>query len=251
MKITWYTTAAIRLESDGESLLFDPFVPKSQPELLDAYAKERFILITHGHLDHLRSSPDILRKSNAVVYCTQTPRKSLLRQGVDASRITQIAPGDKLNVGGCDVKVLRGRHIKFDAMLVATTFIRSLTKLGDALEISRLNREFPENGETIAFQVSTTDKTILVLGSLGLDDDTGYGTPDVLVLPYQGRSDIEDVAMTVVARAKPKTVFLNHFDNAFPPISRTIDTSGLIRRMEREFPQMMTITPETGKEYAL
>jgi len=251
MKITWFTTAAIRFEYDGESLLFDPFVSKSQPELLDAYMKERYIFITHGHLDHLRSLPEILRKSDAIVYCTQTPRESLLRQGVDARQITQITPGDKLNIGGCDVKVLRGLHIKFDALLVAATFFRSLTRFGDALEISRLNRVFPENGETVAFQVSTPDKSVLVLGSLGLDDNTGYGTPDVLILPYQGRSDIMGVAMKVITRLKPKTVFLDHFDNAFPPISRTIDTSGFVRGMERMFPRILTITPETGKEYTL
>ena len=251
MKITWFTTAAIRLEYGGESLLFDPFVPKSRMELLDTYVKERHILITHGHLDHLRSLPDILRESGAIVYCTQTPRESLIRKGVNASCITQIAPGDKLNIGGHTVEVFRGRHIKFDAVLVAETIFRSLTRLGDAFEIMRLNREFPENGETVAFKVSNPDNNVLVLGSLGLDDSIDYGTPDVLILPYQGRSNIEDVALEVVARIKPKIVFPDHFDNAFPPISRVIDTSGVIRRLEREFPQILTIAPETEKEYAL
>ena len=251
MKITWFTTAAIRLESGGQSLLIDPFVPKSQPELIEAYRKEQCILITHGHLDHLQSVPAILHKCGAIVYCTRTPRETLLRHGVDASRIIQIAPGDKLSIGGCDVKVLRGRHIKYNAILVAKTIFRSLTKLSDAVEISRLNRDFLENGETVTFHVSAPDHSALVLGSLGLDDDTDYGSPDVLVLPFQGRSDIDDIAMSAIARVKPKTVFFDHFDNAFPPISRTIDTSGMIRRMKRGFPQILAIMPEAGKEYTL
>jgi len=90
--------------------------------------------------------------------------------------------------------------------------------------LSRRHLFFPENGETVAFQVSAHDKNILVLGSLGLDGDTGYGAPDVLVLPYQGRSDIKDAAMKAIARIKPKMVFLDHFDNAFPPISRNVGT---------------------------
>lgn len=58
MKITWYGTASILLESEGERLLFDPFVElagASNPNSLEDFVQETDICITHGHVDHLFS----------------------------------------------------------------------------------------------------------------------------------------------------------------------------------------------------
>ena len=44
MKITWYGTASILLESEGERLLFDPFVElagASNPNSLEDFVQER------------------------------------------------------------------------------------------------------------------------------------------------------------------------------------------------------------------
>lgn len=58
MTITWYGTASIEIESGGEKLFFDPFIPLPGSSTLidrDAYADARDIFITHGHLDHIGS----------------------------------------------------------------------------------------------------------------------------------------------------------------------------------------------------
>lgn len=56
MKITWFGTASILLESEGEKLLFDPFVQLaggSNPNSLEDFPADTDICITHGHVDHL------------------------------------------------------------------------------------------------------------------------------------------------------------------------------------------------------
>ena len=56
VKITWLGTAAIRLEADGETVLFDPFVQLvggENPNCLDDFLQDQTICVTHGHLDHL------------------------------------------------------------------------------------------------------------------------------------------------------------------------------------------------------
>ena len=56
MKITWYGTASVLLEAEGEKLLFDPFVQLaggSNPNTLEDFPSDADICITHGHVDHM------------------------------------------------------------------------------------------------------------------------------------------------------------------------------------------------------
>jgi len=248
MKISWYTTASVRLESGEDSLLFDPFVPLTRPGLTGTYQRERNILITHGHLDHLSSVPEIVQAGRARVFCTKTPKESLLMQGVDAGRITVVSPGDRFGIGPFEISVLRGCHIRFDRLLVASTLLRCAVRPSGAKRILELNRLYPENGETVVYQIRAEDRTVLLLGSLGLDDDQDYPSPDVLVLPYQGRTDIRRAALAVVGRLRPRAVLLDHFDDSFPPISRRVSTAGVARAMARRFPGIAVIRPQPGED---
>ena len=56
MKITWLGTASVRIETEGERILFDPFVQLAggeNPNCIDDFWQDRTLFITHGHLDHL------------------------------------------------------------------------------------------------------------------------------------------------------------------------------------------------------
>jgi hypothetical protein len=53
-----------------------------------------------------------------MVYCTATRRETLISKGVDEKRIRKIAPGDILNFGPFEVRVLKGTHILFDVGLI-------------------------------------------------------------------------------------------------------------------------------------
>jgi L-ascorbate metabolism protein UlaG (beta-lactamase superfamily) len=245
VNITWYGTAALRIESAGASLLFDPYYgERPRPA---CFTSERNILITHGHLDHLADVPEILRHSDARVYCTKTPCAALIRCGASADRVTEIQPGGAFRVGALDVRVLKGRHVSFDAVTVASTTVRSLANYAKAKHIIDLNRKFQEAGETVIFDVRMEGRRVLVLGSLAIDPTENYGeAADVLVLPYQGRSDLTRVARGIVTALRPRVVYLDHFDDAFPPISSEIDPLPFVNAMAREFRQMRVIVPTPG-----
>ena len=74
----------------------------------------------------------------------------------------------------------------------------------------------------------------MILGSLGLDPETVYPQgADLLILPFQGKSDLSAAALPVVKRLRPKSVLLDHYDDSFPPMSAEIDTRAFCELMEK------------------
>ena len=80
MKLTWYGTATVGLDDGETRLLFDPFVRMNrrlETTPVEGFAGFDAVLVTHGHLDHIYSIPDLMRVDRTVpVYCTETPTRS-------------------------------------------------------------------------------------------------------------------------------------------------------------------------------
>ena len=55
-----------------------------------------------------------------------------------------------------------------------------------------------------------------------------YRAADALILPYQGRSDLATCGWAIVERLRPKAVYLDHWDDSFPPLTATVDTRPFI-----------------------
>ena len=87
---------------------------------------------------------------------------------------------------------------------------------------------YPEKGETVVFSIEGEGRRVMVLGSLNLAEDETYPEgADLLVLPYQGTSDLLTPALSIVERLRPRAVLLDHFDDTFPPISADIETADI------------------------
>jgi L-ascorbate metabolism protein UlaG (beta-lactamase superfamily) len=249
IKLKWYGTAAILLEYEGTKLLFDPFFflrDKYFKPPVDELSTIENILVTYGHFDHIADIPAILKQCDGMttVYCTAKPRETLISKGVDETRIQQITPGDYLSFGPFEVRVLKGKHIVFDAGQVIMTLFnpRVLANWNNFRYILKENRICTEAGETVIYDISVANKRILLLGSLNLDDNTEYPKGvDLLILPFQGRSDINKYAMPFIDRLQPKKILLDHFDDAFPPISANVETGLFISLMRQKHPDIPVI----------
>ena len=265
MKLKWLGTASILLEEDGRQLLFDPFIPINKkifiPEMKELSSPE-IILVTHGHLDHIVDIPAILKHSGGktLVYCTAKPEETLISKGVDKKRIRRISPGDALDFGPFRVRVLKGKHIVFNKALIAKTFLnpRILLYSGFLKLMLKENKICAEAGETVVFDISiasqnsTVGKRVILMGSLNLDDNTEYPKgADLLIMPFQGRSDLGTYAMPFIARLEPRKILLDHFDDAFPPISSSVDTRPFIANMKEKFPNIPVICPKAGPEWIM
>ncbi len=260
IKITWLGTASIRIEAAGERILFDPFVQLTggeNPNCFADFEKDELIFITHGHLDHLMDVPAFLDPqggAEATVYCGSVACGTLARMAEDTGNVVEIKPGDEISIGGVTVRVHEGKHaVPGLRMTLAALFSpRNLRYVRNALALLWLNRRFPEKGQTYLYELRAEGRTVLVMGSLGLQENADYPVgADLLILPYQGCPDLEEEVLRIIRRLKPARVMLDHFDDAFPPVSRSVDTRGLYRLLKTNAPKLHVIKPTAGKTVTL
>ncbi len=243
MKITWFGTASLAVQTQRGRLLIAPFFPfPGSPTRVppDAYNGYAHILVTHGHFDHILSLPRLCQGERRRVLCTHTPFDTLKKLGVAEDMLTMIAPGDVVEIDGMRVTAFQSRHVKYDGAILRRTLL-SPRMLRHARNLPRAIRGFlkyPENGETLGFLIEADGARLFVMGSLNLAADVDYPTGmDLLVLPYQGTSDLLTPAIGIIDRLKPRAVLLDHWDDAFPPISNTVDTSDV----ERHFASILPV----------
>jgi len=255
MRLKWYGTASILLEQDGSQLLFDPFLPLNADTFkppIDELSEVENILVTHGHLDHIAAIPEILLHNGdgqANIYCTASPRETLISKGIEGGKIHPIAPGDVLVFGSFEVHILKGKHIIFDKRLIMKTFLspRVFRNWSNLRYLLKENKNCSEAGETVIYDIGVRGERILLLGSLNLDEDTEYPKGvDLLILPLQGRSDVSKYAMSIIDRLQPKKVLLDHFDDSFPPISSAVKTEQFVSLMKNKYPDVPIICPQAG-----
>ena len=69
MKFTYYGHACFAVEADGKTLLFDPFItPNPLAKKIDVTkVAADFVLISHGHGDHVADVVDIAKRTGATV----------------------------------------------------------------------------------------------------------------------------------------------------------------------------------------
>ncbi len=248
MKITWYGTASILLETNKASVLFDPYM-KDLPQGRESreasekrrsdFAKQNSILITHGHFDHLSSITSIYGELPCKVYLTELPHKTLQKQNFPEEKMNVIKPGDELRFDDITVRVLAGKHIKFIKMdFVKASFKKGSSKnLPEALRLSKKYFKYPGNKECLFYEIEAEGKLVQLMGSASLCDGVEYRTgADALILPHQGRSDIDENNKRLVDILKPKRILLDHYDDSFPPFSRDVPTEDFCREISKTIP---------------
>lgn len=69
MKITYYGHSCVGVEVNGKNILFDPFISGNElaKKVDTSKIKTDYILISHGHEDHLADAASIAKRNNATV----------------------------------------------------------------------------------------------------------------------------------------------------------------------------------------
>jgi len=110
MKTTFYGHASVGLEIDGVKLLFDPFItPNPRAKDIDIYSlKPDYILISHGHGDHIADLEAIQKDSGAKVICIAEIAGWLGNKGITNSHGMNIGGGYDFEFGR--VKMVYALH---------------------------------------------------------------------------------------------------------------------------------------------
>ena len=253
MELKWYGTASLALRQGERTLVFDPYLKRLNPQLPPLPQAEirqaEAIFITHPHIDHFSDIDAVAAAGGPPVYVNERGVELARRQGLSCE-IREIRAGQELCCGPFRIRALAARHVRFDRRLVLQTVGRCLVsgKFSQVGEFIRLSRRFKiQPTDVLAYLVSGGGCSVLVLGSAGLDPSVSYPAPDWLVFPYQGRSRMAPYAADLLEALHPGRVLLDHFDDAFPPVSQTMDGRELISLLQSRGSSLEVTIPKEGQ----
>ena len=82
-RVQWLGHACLRIDSDGQQIVIDPFLTGNPAAAAKANdIKTNFILVSHGHGDHLGDTVAIAQRTGATVVCNYEMSEWLQKQGV-------------------------------------------------------------------------------------------------------------------------------------------------------------------------
>jgi L-ascorbate metabolism protein UlaG (beta-lactamase superfamily) len=110
MNITYYGHSCFGVEINGKHLLFDPFItPNELAKGIDVNSvKADYILISHGHEDHIADAVSIAKRTGARVICAWEVNVWLGKQGVE--NIHPMNTGGKVKLDFGNVKCVAAVH---------------------------------------------------------------------------------------------------------------------------------------------
>lgn len=110
MKLTYYGHSCFSVEVENKKILFDPFITYNElAKNIDVNTIEAdYILLSHGHADHIADCVAIAKRTNAKVVCSWEIHEWLNKQGVENTH--PMNTGGKWNFDFGTVKCVVAQH---------------------------------------------------------------------------------------------------------------------------------------------
>lgn len=232
MEIRWLGHSAFEIKLGTKTILTDPFIsgnPKAGTTL-DQITKVDYILLSHGHFDHVGDTVAICKKTGARVVAAPELFVALSKQGVE---------GQFANPGGWST--LDG------GIRIAMTPAVHSSSLGlDTGDISYA-------GSPVGLIIEGEGKRIYFAGDTSLCADLKvivgeYYKPDIALLPISGVFvlDAEEAAVAT-SWIKPRVVIPMHYDSL--PFLPQIDPQEFSRLVSAKAPGTKTVILKQGESY--
>ena len=204
-QITWLGHATVLIRTaEGTSILIDPFIEQNPkyPKDFQLPSKIDFILLTHGHFDHIADAAPVARKHEATIVAIYELADYMGKQGV--KNTIGMNKGGTVQLNEAAATMVEAKHSSGAQDKDGTHYV------GDAAGYVITIPESPtlyHSGDTTVF----SDMTLI--GDL-------Y-QPEIAMLPIGGHFTMGPKEAAVAVRLlKAKTVLPIHF-GTFPPLKGT------------------------------
>ncbi len=236
LHLTYFGAAGWEISDGTVTVLVDPYISRlkyggggdpaddrpdfartdlawSDTILIDSIISEaNFILVHHGHFDHLGDVPYIAKKTGAKVIGTETSMTILRAYGVPEAQLYAVRGGEDYQFDGFSVRVVPTLHSALGEKHYYDA--RRWTADSDLTAPLRIN-EFIEGG-SLSFLARFAGHDVLTMGSMNFIEREFEGLePDVLLAGINGSrlGLYEYDARLLRTTGYPPIVIPTHWDN--------------------------------------
>ncbi len=111
--ITWLGHATVLIQTaKGTNILIDPFIAQNPryPKGFELPSKIDYILLTHGHGDHISDAVPVAKKHGSTVVAVYELADYIASQGVDADKTIGMNLGGTVQIGEVAVSMVEAKH---------------------------------------------------------------------------------------------------------------------------------------------
>lgn len=247
IELTYLGNAGWQIEAAGKVILVDPYItefrtdrsdsqqitnddPVATPDTAGIDAKihrAHYILITHGHYDHMIDAPYIARKTGAVIICSDSAAHIARAYGI-GQRFTpaDVSPakirrqslivvrgGEDLQFDGFSLAVIPSLHTALFDKRYNDGFWAGSTPAG--LTAPLHESDYAEGG-TFIYLLRIAGHQLFIMGSMNyIEREISGLRPDVAIVGAgESRREIYDYAGRLMhALGDPPVVFPTHWDD--------------------------------------
>ncbi|WP_369657886.1 MBL fold metallo-hydrolase [Streptomyces sp. RPA4-2] len=271
--LRWFGTSGWRIDVDGRTVLFDPYITRFRTGLFDGafdpgtelrtdpnlvrehVGHPELVLVSHAHWDHLADVPHIARTTGARVVGTETTYHLLVAFGVDPGQISVVKGGEVLDFGGgLTVEVvasLHSRNKKYSYFAPGTLHAPPTTP-------PRTISDLPE-GDTLAFLVTAGSggPSAFLMGASDFSERAVRGLrPDLAMVAVPAGTATHDyVPRLLRALDRPGVVVPVHWDDFEEPLTApprrdpSMDLDAFVAKARQASPASRIVVPDYRTVY--